>query len=117
MQLLAAVDGDGMTPLAEVLLVGLPKLRRGMTAVVVTPSRERSWIRTLTALRGRGVTATVVALDAASYEFAGRKRPQTEDGENDLATREQRALRFALAEYDLKAYEVRAGDNLGAVLA
>ncbi|MGZ6273689.1 MAG: DUF58 domain-containing protein [Candidatus Limnocylindrales bacterium] len=117
MQLLAAVDGDGMTPLAEVLLVGLPKLRRGMTAVVVTPSRERSWIRTLTALRGRGVTATVVALDAASYEFAGRKRPQTEDGDDDLATREQRALRFALAEYDLKAYEVRAGDNLGAVLA
>ncbi len=73
MQLLAAVDGDGMTPLAEVLLVGLPKLRRGMTAVVVTPSRERSWIRTLTALRGRGVTATVVALDAASYEFVGPK--------------------------------------------
>jgi hypothetical protein len=31
--------------------------------------------------------------------------------------REQRALRFALAEYDLKSYEVRAGDNLGAVLA
>ena len=30
---------------------------------------------------------------------------------------EQRALRFALAEYDLKTYEVSAGDNLGAVLA
>jgi hypothetical protein len=33
------------------------------------------------------------------------------------AAQEQRALRFALAEYDLKVYEVRAGDNLGAVLA
>ena len=75
MQLLAAVDGDGRTPLAEVLLTGLPKLRRGMTAVVVTPSRERAWVRTLTTLRGRGVTAAVVALDAASYEFAGRPRP------------------------------------------
>ena len=40
MQLLAAVEGDGQTPLAEVLLTGLPKLRRGMTAVVVTPSRD-----------------------------------------------------------------------------
>lgn len=117
MQLLAAVEGDGMTPLAEVLLTGLPKLRRGMTAVVITPSRERVWIRTLTTLRGRGVTAAVVLLDAPSYESAGRRHPKSEDREDDLAMREQRALRFALAEYELKSYEVRAGDNLGAVLA
>jgi uncharacterized protein (DUF58 family) len=116
MQLLAAVEGDGTTPLAEVLLTGLPKLRRGMTAVVITPSRERVWIRTLTTLRGRGVTAAVVILDAPSYETAGRRHPKSGDGEDDLAMREQRALRFALAEYDLKSYEVRAGDNLGAVL-
>ncbi|HJX67592.1 MAG TPA: DUF58 domain-containing protein [Candidatus Limnocylindrales bacterium] len=117
MQLLAAVEGDGMTPLAEVLLTGLPKLRRGMTAVVITPSRERVWIRTLTTLRGRGVTAAVVLLDAPSYESAGRRHPKSGDREDDLAMREQRALRFALAEYELKSYEVRAGDNLGAVLA
>jgi uncharacterized protein (DUF58 family) len=117
MQLLAAVEGDGTTPLAEVLLTGLPKLRRGMTAVVITPSRERVWIRTLTTLRGRGVTAAVVLLDAPSYETAGRRHPKSGDGEDDLAMREQRALRFALAEYDLKSYEIRAGDNLGAVLA
>jgi uncharacterized protein (DUF58 family) len=117
MQLLAAVEGDGMTPLAEVLLTGLPKLRRGMTAVVITPSRDRVWVRTLTTLRSRGVTAAVVLLDAVSYESARRRRPQSGDGEDDLAMREQRAIRFALAEYDLKSYEVRAGDNLGAVLA
>jgi uncharacterized protein (DUF58 family) len=117
MQLLAAVEGDGMTPLAEVLLTGLPKLRRGMTAVVITPSRERVWIRTLTTLRGRGVTAAVVLLDAPSYESAGRRHPKSGDQEDELAMREQRALRFALAEYDLKSYEVRARDNLGAVLA
>jgi uncharacterized protein (DUF58 family) len=117
MQLLAAVEGDGMTPLAEVLLTGLPKLRRGMTAVVITPSRDRVWVRTLTALRSRGVTAAVVLLDAVSYESARRQRPQSRDEEDDLALREQRAIRFALAEYDLKSYEVRAGDNLGAVLA
>src|SRR5436305_2894390 len=33
MQLLAAVDGDGNTPLAEALVQGLPRLRRGLTAV------------------------------------------------------------------------------------
>ena len=103
-------------PLAEVLLTGLPKLRRGMTAVVVTPSRERQWVRALTPLRGRGVTSAVVALDAASYErYQRHGRPI--ESEVDQASQEQRALRFALAEYDVKTYEVHAGDNLGTVLA
>ena len=116
MQLLAAVEGDGRTPLEEVLLTGLPKLRRGMTAVVVTASRERRWVRTLTSLRARGVTAAVVALDAETYELSGGAR-RGADAEADMTAQEQRALRFALAEYDVKTYEVHAGDNLGAVLA
>jgi uncharacterized protein (DUF58 family) len=116
MALLAAVEGDGRTPLAEVLLTGLPKLRRGMTAVIVTASRDRHWVRTLTSLRARGVAAAVVALDGASYEDLGRG-PRSDDAEAGMAAQEQRALRFALAEYDVKTYEVHAGDNLGAVLA
>jgi len=116
MQLLAAVEGDGWTPLAEVLLSGLPRLRRGMTAVVVTASRERQWVRTLTSLRARGVTAAVVALDAVSYEVYGPGRPILESYAA-AAEQEQRALSFSLAEYDVRSYEVRAGDDLGAVLA
>ncbi|MFI5258379.1 MAG: DUF58 domain-containing protein [Candidatus Limnocylindrales bacterium] len=115
MQLLAAVDGDGRAPLAEVLLTGLPKLRRGMTAVIVTASRERQWVRTLTSLRARGVTATVVALVAASYDGYDGGNPDTE-WDADASAQEQRALRFALAEYAVKASEVHAGDNLGTVL-
>ncbi len=116
MQLLAAVEGDGRTSLAEVLLQGLPQLRRGMTAVVVTPSRDRHWVRALTPLRGRGVTSVVVALDGASYEHVGGPvRREVED--TSPAAQEQRALRFALAEYGIKTYEVHAGDSLGAVLA
>ena len=42
---------------------------------------------------------------------------QSVESEADQAAQEQRALRFALAEYDVKTYEVRAGDNLGTVLA
>ena len=117
MQLLAAVEGDGHSPLAEVLLTGLPRLRRGMTAVVVTPSNERHWIRALTGLRGRGVAAVVVTLDAASYDRAGQSRRRAAAVESEPESQEQRALRFALAEYDLKVCEVRAGDNLGTVLA
>jgi uncharacterized protein (DUF58 family) len=116
MQLLAAVEGDGRMQLAEVLLMGLPKLRRGMTAVVVSASRERHWVRALAGLRGRGVAAVVVALDGASYERAAIRR-RKEEAEDPMAIEEQRALRFALAEYDLRTYEVRAGDSLGAVLA
>ena len=116
MQLLAAVEGDGGTPLAEMLLTGLPQLRRGMTAVVVTASRERRWVRALTSLRARGVASAVIALDAASYDVAARRR-RRDSAEADLASQEQRALRFALAEYDIKCHEVHAGDNLGAVLA
>jgi uncharacterized protein (DUF58 family) len=115
MQLLAAVDGDGRTPLAEVLLMGLPKLRRGMTAVVITPSRDRPWIRTLAPLRARGIASVVVALDAASYESPGR--PGRAAGEVPATGQEQRTLRFSLAEYGIKNYEVHAGDHLGAVLA
>ena len=115
MQLLAAVDGDGNTPLAELLLNGLPLLRRGMTAVIVTPSRDRHWVRTLTGLRSRGVAAVVVALDGRSYEIDASEH--TDAGGSEHAAQEQRALKFALAEYDLKVYEVRSGDNLGAVLA
>ena len=117
MQLLAAVEGDGKTPLAEVLLTGLPRLRRGMTALVVTPSNDRHWVRALTGLRGRGVAAVVVTLDAASYDQAGRPRRRGVLVEREPESQEQRALRFALAEYDLKACEVHAGDNLGTVLA
>ena len=117
MQLLAAAEGDGRTPLAEVLLTGLPKLRRGMTAVIVTSSPERTWVRTLTSLRTRGVAAAVVALDAESYEHAGQPQNRGADKASDAAGQQRRALRFALAEYDVKTYEVHAGDNLGAVLA
>ncbi len=117
MQLMAAVDGDGRTPLGEVLLAGLPRLRRGMTAVVVTPSLDRSWIRALAGLRGRGVAAVVVTVDAVSYERAAQRGRR---GVGDTLAGESaqwRALRFALSEYDLKACKVVAGDDLGTVLA
>jgi hypothetical protein len=36
MQLLAAVDGDGATPLVETLVQTAGRLRRGMTAILIT---------------------------------------------------------------------------------
>ncbi len=117
MALLAAVEGDGHMSLSEVLLTGIPRLRRGMTAVIVTSSRDRRWIRALGGLRSRGIAAVVISLDAASYLRHERKDQRSGDEEIEAMAQEQRALRFALAEFDLKTYQVSAGDDLGAVLA
>ncbi len=115
MQLLSAVDGDGHYPLGEILLTGLPRLRRGMTAVIVTASVDRSWVRALSGLRSRGVGTVVISLDGESYEKARHTRARSVAPGPD--NEEQRALRVALAEYSIKTYHVRAFDNLGAVLA
>ena len=42
MQLLAAVEADSATPLVETLIGSIGRLRRGMTAVVITASLEPS---------------------------------------------------------------------------
>jgi len=73
MQLLAAVEGDGSAPLVESLVTTFPRLRRGMTVVVVTASDEREWIRPLASLRARGIGCVVVLLDASSFAVAGRR--------------------------------------------
>src|SRR3954470_13142357 len=72
MQLLAAVDGDGTTPLVESLVNGAARLRRGMTAIVITASTDPAWVRPIAALRSRGIGTVVVTLDTAAVEAADR---------------------------------------------
>ena len=67
MQLLAAVDADSSTPLVETLIASVGRLRRGMTAVVITASTDAAWIRPLASLRTRGIGCVVVLADAARY--------------------------------------------------
>lgn len=118
MQLLAAVEADGTTPLAETLIGTLPRLRRGMTVVVITPSQARDWVRPLASLRGRGVGSVVVSLDARSFIETARRRAGLagdQDNGRDVAE-EARALRHSLAEYELATRIVVAGKPLGEVL-
>jgi uncharacterized protein (DUF58 family) len=119
MNMLAAVVDDGQIPLAESLVQGLPRLRRGMTAVVVTPSTERDWVRPLAALRARGVAAVVCLLDELAYDELGRE----ESGEDPLPSdereqraRARRAIRHALAEYDLAVHTIVPDRALGELL-
>jgi uncharacterized protein (DUF58 family) len=125
MQLLAAVEADASAPLFETLITSVGRLRRGMTAVIITASLDPSWVRPLAALRARGVACVVVSVDAAAYArheaetraaAAGSSAPRDEAAD-EVAAKRSRALRHALAEYELRAYTVTPGRPLGEVLA
>jgi uncharacterized protein (DUF58 family) len=120
MQLLAAVDGDGTTPLVESLVNSAGRLRRGMTAIVITPSTDLAWVRPIAALRSRGIGSVVVTLDALAadqLDRAERARAGEAVGELDPAFVDQRAqrtraIRHALAEYELKVHNLVPGRAL-----
>jgi hypothetical protein len=95
-----------------------------MTAVVITASLDPSWVRPLAALRSRGVACVVVAADAAAYarleadaraEAAGAKVAIDPEADEAQAKR-RRALRHALAEYELKVHEIVPKRSLGELL-
>jgi uncharacterized protein (DUF58 family) len=110
LQLLAAVEADGATPLDEALATGLGRLRRGMTAIVLTPTLDPAFVRPLAALRKRGVTAVVVSLDAPAFD------PAPDDAGRERDAQHQRALRHTLAEYQLRTHVVGPRHALAEVL-
>jgi uncharacterized protein (DUF58 family) len=125
MQLLASVEADGSAPLVETLIATVGRLRRGMTAVIITPSLDPSWVRPLAALRTRGVACVVLSLDAAAYQRSANPEPAAEpEGgppaalEIDVeAAKRTRALHHAIAEYQLSSYTITPGRPLGEILA
>jgi len=103
LHLLANVQPDGSSRLAEVLTATLPQLRRGMTLCIITGSTDRTWVRALSALRRRGVAALVILLDRSSFIGVD----PDDDSRAELA-----AVRHALAEYDVEHRLVRRGDDI-----
>src|SRR6266550_2945535 len=115
MQLLAAVEGDGSTPVAEALVASVPRIRRGMTAVVITASLDRGWVKPLAALRSRGIACVVVSLDVPAFERREQEEAARRAGTNaddsplpqpSATAQEWRALRHALAEFDITVHRV-----------
>ncbi len=125
MQLLAAVEADGSAPLAETLIASLGRLRRGMTAVIITPSLDPAWVRPLASLRSRGVACAVVTLDADAFDRYAREDRATvadaatvrDPASDELVAKHARALRHALAEYELPTFTITPGRPLGEILA
>ena len=110
LQLLAAVEADGRTTLDATLIEGLVRLRRGMTAVVVTPTLDPAFVRPLGILRSRGIGVVVVLLEAAAFA------PDADGADLDDLRQRGRAMRHALAEFELPAWVVGPGRPLGEVL-
>jgi len=122
LRLLAAIDGDGSVPLVETLVAGLPALRRGMSAVIVTPSIDPTWVRPLATLRPRGVGCQVVWLDQGAFlarqaEADGTAADEAVAGRIAALSEGARTLRHALAEFDLRNYPVPPMVALAEVLA
>ena len=125
MQLLAAVEADGSAPLVETLVGTVGRLRRGMTAVVITSSLDPSWVRPLASLRARGVSCVAITVDAAAYDKAAREAaaavgadgPKVDPAAEERVAKRSRALRHALAEYELPSYTIVPGRPLGELLA
>ena len=111
LQLLAAVEADGRTPLSEALVTGVNRLRRGMTAIVVTSSQDASFVRPLATLRTRGISAVVVLLDLAQFE------PASDEVAAEAQRQRTRAVRHALSEFEIPTYVVRPGQELAEALA
>jgi uncharacterized protein (DUF58 family) len=115
MQTLAAVMADGERPLDEVLVENVGRLRRGMTAVIITASLDARWVRSLTGLRNRNVETAVILLDAPAFAaYGGEPEAAREDNTDD--SRALRGVRHALAEHDLRWLNVEPGEPLGTQL-
>jgi uncharacterized protein (DUF58 family) len=110
--LLAVVQPDGATPLAEVLADSAPHLRRGSVVIVISPSLDRSWVAPLAALGARGVRAVACIVDPVAHAVetpgrsngaaAGERGPLRSPGDRDL-------LKDALLEHGIAAYVLAPG--------
>jgi len=121
LQLLAAVEGDGSAPLLETLVAGLPLLRRGMSAIVITASTDPTWVRPLATLRPRGIGCQVIWLDPAVFARHAAEIDGSIDDpavQSGLAEREtaSRNTRHHVAEFDIRVHAVPPGVPLGEVL-
>ena len=125
METLAAVAADGARPLHELLVENVGRLRRGMTAIIITASLDGHWVRPLNGLRRRGVEVFVILLDAPAFAAVGQPIDQVQVSEaavhaqrmlREENLRAQRALRHTLAEHDLRWLNVEPGEPLASQL-
>jgi hypothetical protein len=92
---------------------------------VVTSSTDATWIRPIASLRSRGIATVVVTLDAPAFdrvaraerERMGEQLPAIDPAVEEGRAQRTRALRHALAEYEMRIHTVMPGQALAEALA
>jgi hypothetical protein len=82
-----------------------------MTAIVITASLDPSFVRPLATLRTRGIGTVVVLLDQPAFA------PVAADGDTDVSRQRGRAVRHALAEYEIPVSVLGPDQDLAEALA
>lgn len=86
MQYLAEVQPNGDLPLAETLIETTPRLRRGSSCLIVTPSLDRQWVRPAGTLREAAIsTQAVIVGPLSSSDDRDRARLTSVRGELAIA--------------------------------
>ena len=67
LEILAVAEAEAAPPLSETLTLNEVKFMRNSIVIVITPSPDVNWAIELRQLERRGVRASVIALDAASF--------------------------------------------------
>jgi uncharacterized protein (DUF58 family) len=114
--LLAVAQAEGSTPLAEMLLEGSARMRRGTVALVVTPSLDRSWVAPLAALRTAGVAPIACVVEPLEHTLASLSHTGAEPlspSERGPMQQDLRALRHSLGEHDVRSFVIQPGVPLG----
>jgi uncharacterized protein (DUF58 family) len=114
--LLAVARADGLTSLAELLVRGLTRPRRGTIALAITPSLDASWIRPLAALRSGGATPIACLVDPVAHRRADRDvshEGQARTADLERLERQLRAQLHALTEHDVEAFIIGPDRPLG----
>ncbi|HUG56518.1 MAG TPA: DUF58 domain-containing protein [Candidatus Limnocylindrales bacterium] len=86
MQYLAEVQVGGSRTLAETMVETLPRLRRGASCLLVTPSLDRAWVRPASTMRESGIsTQAVIVAPPAETDERDRARRHALLGELAVA--------------------------------
>lgn len=85
MQYLAEVSVGGARTIAEVMVETLPRLRRGASVLLITPSLDRAWVRPASTFRESAISTQAVLVGAPDGDEHDRARRQAILGELAVA--------------------------------
>ncbi|MEP7004262.1 MAG: DUF58 domain-containing protein, partial [Chloroflexota bacterium] len=85
MQYLAEVSVGGSRSIAEVMVETLPRIRRGASVLLITPSLDRAWVRPASTLRESAISTQAVLVGSADTDERDRARRHALLGELAVA--------------------------------